>query len=202
MNSRTFLTSRPLLLPLALPLALALTGCGSVIAGAPSQAELEERAGYAQLSLDHVYVTEIEGFTLARQSVGVMGDDGFQATYVAKDGTQVTLGADRGTFTDQDCAASPKSAPCAPEKPGWYRTSDGQHTYIRVEDGVRITLGAPLTVGKDRLRAAAERAHRADARELDDVLPEKPAGGGAPVQRGDLPAEGDGAPDNSVGVGG
>ncbi|MFE7412223.1 hypothetical protein [Streptomyces laurentii] len=215
MNSRAISACCLLLVPLSLALAGCGTETGTTTAGdptgqatgtptpsAPPRAELEERARYAQVDPKHVYVTEADGFTLARQSAGVMGDDGFQATYVAPDGTQITLTAERGTFGDKECAATARGDRCTAEKPGWYRVSAERHTYIRAEDGVRIEVGAPPTVRKDLLRAAAEHAHRADDRELDGVLPEKPAGGWQPVERGDLPPVGDGAPDNSVGVGG
>lgn len=54
---------------------------------------------------------------------------------------------------------------------------------------------------RDTLRSAAQAAHPADDRELDEVLPEKTAPA-SPVERGDLPPVGDGAPNNDVGVGG
>ncbi|WP_344493164.1 hypothetical protein [Streptomyces enissocaesilis] len=55
---------------------------------------------------------------------------------------------------------------------------------------------------RDTLRQAAEKAHRADGRELDAVLPERGEGAGADEmpERGDLPPEGDGAPDNDMGA--
>ena len=71
---------------------------------------------------------------------------------------------------------------------------------MRAENGLRVEVAAPLTVERKALKGAAERTHRADAAELDAVLPER-TGGGQPVERGDLPP-GDGAPDNSVGAGG
>jgi hypothetical protein len=56
-------------------------------------------------------------------------------------------------------------------------------------------------VDRDTLRAAAKAAHLADDQELDEILPHQQASA-SPVERGDLPAEGDGAPDNEVDVGG
>jgi hypothetical protein len=58
------------------------------------------------------------------------------------------------------------------------------------------------TVDRATLRKAAEAAHAAGDAELDAVLPTERPGGGAPVERGDLPPVGDGAPDNGVGAGG
>ncbi|MEU8519232.1 hypothetical protein [Streptomyces sp. NBC_01216] len=185
------------------PLALALTGCGTERLGAspPDHAELVARASAAQTRVEHVYVTEAEGFTLARQSAGVIGDDGFRLTYVAKDGARLTLSAERQPFTDKDCSAPSQGETCAREDGSWYRHSAYGHTYVRNEGALRITLGAPLSVSRETLRETAARAHRADDAELDAVLPEE-TGPRIPVERGDLPPEGDGAPDNSVGVGG
>jgi hypothetical protein len=53
------------------------------------------------------------------------------------------------------------------------------------------------------LRAAAEAVHRPDAEELTALLPPAPEGSATePVERGDLPPVGDGAPDNEVGASG
>ncbi|MEV6652070.1 hypothetical protein [Streptomyces sp. NPDC051219] len=59
-------------------------------------------------------------------------------------------------------------------------------------------------VDRETLRVAARSAHPADEAELDDLLPEAPgaASGGQPVERGDLPPVGDGAPDNEGGTSG
>jgi hypothetical protein len=102
-------------------------------------------------AVELIYVTGLPGYELARQSVGVYGDDGFQSAYVS--------------------------------------ASDGSSDR--------------KTVNRDTLRRAAESAHRADDQELDAVLPELGADStGRPVERGDLPPVGDGAPDNGVGVSG
>ncbi|MCT4355363.1 hypothetical protein M5362_19700 [Streptomyces sp. Je 1-79] len=190
---------------LLLPLALAVTGCGTKVLGAtpPDRAELQARARALQTLPEHVYVTEADGFELAEQSVGVLGGDGFSATYVSKTGGQITIGVDRGTVDEKTCAAEASaSGACEKDGKGWYRASGGRHAYLRTENGLRIQLTAD-TAGVDRavLRAAAEKAHRADDAELDAVLPEE-TGPGEPVERGDLPPVGDGAPDNGVGASG
>lgn len=221
-----------LLLPAALLLLspLALTGCGTETAGSgnrasedagsgagpkPSRADLEDRARAAQTRTAHVYVTEADGFTLAEQSVGVLGDDGFQAVYVArKGGAQIKVGVERGTVDDTSCRGlHPPAKRCEKDGKGWYRTagpgspdstdaSGSWHAYARSEHGLRIQLSAdPALVDRDTLRAAAEKAHRADAAELDAVLPKKTSPA-TPVERGDIPSDGDGAPQDPPGVGG
>ncbi|GHC47588.1 hypothetical protein [Streptomyces flavofungini] len=233
-----------LLLPTALLLLapLALTGCGSEHAGSenpdsgnagsehagsgagptPSRADLEDRARAAQTRTAHVYVTEADGFTLAEQSVGVLGDDGFQAVYVAKEGgAQIKVGVERGTVDGKTCrSVHPPAGRCEKDGKGWYRTpgsadSSGSagssgasgstgswHAYARSEHGLRVQLSAdPRLVDRDTLRAAAEQAHRADAAELDAVLPKKTSPA-TPVERGDIPRDGDGAPQDPPGAGG
>ncbi|MGW4627602.1 hypothetical protein [Streptomyces rubiginosohelvolus] len=218
---------RPLLLTptLAMTLALAATGCGTEPAPgsqtaadrsssaepAPDRAELEARASAAQLVAAHVWVTEAAGYALARQSVGVLGDDGFGSVYTEPDGGQIRLSVERLPHADADCTDDP--APGSAQEPlvacerdgeQWYRATESGHAYAREQGGLVVTLsGTRQEVDRATLRAASLAAHRADDHELDQVLP--PAGetaGRAPVERGDLPPEGDGAPDNEVGASG
>ncbi|WP_406061996.1 hypothetical protein OG462_28855 [Streptomyces sp. NBC_01077] len=196
---------RPTLLAL-LPLALAVTGCGTETAGGrptPGPAELDARARWAQTDKDHVYVTGAEGFEVSRMASGVIGDDGFQVTYVTKDGVRLTVSAERRPFSDEECAATitAEQDSCVRDGDRWYLRSAERHAYVREENGLRVEVAAPPTLSRNVLEGAAERAHRADAAELDAVLPEE-TGPGQPVERGDLPPVGDGAPDNSVGAGG
>ncbi|MEU5372177.1 hypothetical protein ABZ362_24915 [Streptomyces sp. NPDC005951] len=208
-----------------LTLALAATGCGtepapgsqtsadrSSSAGpAPDRTELEARASAAQLVAAHVWVTEAAGYALARQSVGVLGDDGFGSVYTEPDGGQIRLSVERLPHADADCTDGP--APGSAQEPlvacerdgeQWYRATESGHAYAREQDGLVVTLsGTRREVDRPTLRAAARAAHRADDYELDQVLPPAGEGGGrAPVERGDLPPEGDGAPDNEVGASG
>jgi hypothetical protein len=86
----------------------------------------------------------------------------------------------------------------------WYRTSAGEHEYAVPEDGhvVRISAGTAL-VDRDVLRAAARAAHRPADAELAFLLPHMPPPPpGEPIERGDLPSHGDGAPNNDVGASG
>ncbi|MGA5469179.1 hypothetical protein ACPCUK_10155 [Streptomyces arboris] len=227
MTSRCRSPRLRLLLPtvtLALALA-AVTGCGSVPAPgsesaadrsssaepAPDRAELESRASAAQLVAEHVWVTEAAGYALARQSVGVLGDDGFGSSYTAPDGGMLQLSVERRPHAVADCTDG--SAPAGGQEPlvtcerdgeQWYRATESGHAYAQEQGDLVITVsGERERVDRATLRSAARAAHRADDHELDRVLP--PAGDGSgrqPVERGDLPPVGDGAPNNGVGASG
>ncbi|MDK1475753.1 hypothetical protein QNO07_20415 [Streptomyces sp. 549] len=208
-----------------LALALPLSGCGGEGAAAPDQAELRARAKTLGVRLELVHVTEVPGYDLASQSVGPIGHDGFTASYVSTSGGGVIqLAVDRGRPEDTHCASEQGAAPQQCERDGkhWYLPGPEQHEYQRAGDGylTRVTADR-AAVDRSTLRSAAENARRADARELDDLLPEataapapggpgpgsgpgeEPTGPGSPpTERGDLPTQGDGAPDNEVGVGG
>ncbi|GAA3793792.1 hypothetical protein ACFS5L_37785 [Streptomyces phyllanthi] len=217
------------LLPLAL-LPLLLTACGNekVVVGAsqpvrpvPDRAELRARAEALGLAPELVYVTEPSGFTLARQSVGVYGGDGFSSTYWSeKSGARFLLSVDRGTMTATNCPKQPvgqvtgEPVTCERDGDAWYRASGGLHEYAVPEKGhvVRVS-GDTAEVGRDVLRAAAEAARRPTDSELAFLLPKPhhggpggPGGSGGPggvvgpVERGDLPPVGDGAPNNEVGT--
>ncbi|MFD9907851.1 hypothetical protein [Streptomyces sp. NPDC059063] len=208
-----------LVLPALLLAPLVLTGCGSEDAGsgpgsssgsgsgggsAPDHAELKARALAAQTRVEHVYLTEADGYEAAKQSAGVLGDDGFQVTYVKRDGgQQFTVYVDRGAVDDKNCRTAPPAAKsCEKDGKGWYRVTAERHEYARSENGLRIQVAAdPKAVSRAVLRAAAEKVHRADDRELDAILPER-VPGGEPVERGDLPPNGDGAPQDPPGAGG
>ncbi|GAB2716702.1 hypothetical protein [Streptomyces bullii] len=197
-------------LPALCVLPVLLTACGTEKAGTGSPAdpaELASRARASGIAPEHVYVTEVSGFTLAQQSVGVYGGDGFSATYVsAQGGGQLHLRVDRGTMTAESCprrpvgTASGARTTCERDGEAWYRSGGGQREYAVPKKGhvVRITGEG---VERDVLRQAARSVHRPSDAELDTLLP--PASGPTePVERGDLPPVGDGAPDNNVGTSG
>ena len=180
---------------LAVPAILALGACaGSGGAGDPALptaiATWSEPAGIAP---DLVYVTDVEGFELNTQSVGVMGDDGMSAIYVRYGGealATVMLTTSRDlTSNDVPCAELPDSsepAPvlrCAVERGDAYIALDGED------------------VDAATVRAAAEAVRVPRADELDHLFADVQVAE-APVERGDLPSEGDGAPLNEPGPGG
>ncbi|CAM5614419.1 Membrane lipoprotein OS=Streptomyces tendae OX=1932 GN=GUR47_31335 PE=4 SV=1 [Streptomyces tendae] len=210
-------------LPVLLLAALLLTACGSEKAGGPGPSgpasapaadagtgELASRAQAMGVAPELVYVTEAAGFTLAQQSVGVLGDEGFSATWVDGDtNALLRLAVDRGTITAGTCADQPvgdmpgEHTTCERDGRAWYRTGAGRHEYALPEEGHVVRVSAEKdAVPRDVLRAAALAAHRPDAAETDRLLPSAEPAPSAPVERGDLPPFGDGAPDNHVDVGG
>ncbi|MCH5672425.1 hypothetical protein [Streptomyces gilvus] len=207
--------------PLLLLPALLLTGCGTEKASAGTgpgdgsstaaadPAELAARAKALGIAPELVYVTEAPGYTLAPQSVGVSGDDGFSAAYWSeRTGTQLELRVDRVTFTAGTCAQQPVGGSdasvgltkCTRDGDDWYRTAGTWNGYAVPKQGYTILLSGS-GVARETLRDAALAVHRPSAAELDALLPPAPAPGAtspAPVRRGDLPPNGDGAPNNDV----
>ncbi|KOX02989.1 hypothetical protein [Streptomyces sp. NRRL B-3648] len=154
------------------------TPAATTPAATTSRTELDEHLRALGIAPELVYLTDVPGFTLAQQSIGVNGDDGFSASYWAKDGAVLHLYAERGSAAD-----CPTDYVCrAPAKGRVVRIS-----------GEKVAPGV--------LRRAADAVHRPAPEELAGLLP-PPRTATAPVQRGDLPSYGDGAPDNSVGEGG
>ncbi|MGY3204699.1 hypothetical protein ACVW19_005214 [Streptomyces sp. TE5632] len=200
-------TVRPLLPLLLVPLLL--TACGSEPGqtrdtDAPA-AELITRSRALGIAPELVYVIEAPGFALARQSVGVYGGDGFSATYVSRQGgEQLRLYVDRGTMSASDCAEGQQT--CESDEEGiWYRSGQGAHEYAVVKKGHVVRLEGDAGVPRDVLRKAARDARRPSGEEAAELLPSAPVGGAAPsepVERGDLPPAGDGAPRNDVDAGG
>lgn len=212
--------ARALSLSLPLLLPALLTGCGAqkadagtgtVEASPADPTELAARAKALGVAPEFVYVTRAAGYTLAQQSVGVYGGDGFSATYWSrKAGTQLTLSVDRGTMTAENCPEQPvggagdasSGTTCTRDGDAWYRSDGQQEEYAIPKKGHVVRLrgeGVPREV----LSEAARNVHRPSADELDTLLPD--TGGQQPtepVERGDLPPVGDGAPDNHVDVGG
>ncbi|MFD3310382.1 hypothetical protein [Streptomyces sp. NPDC058694] len=190
------------------------TGTGSSAAPADSAdpAELSARARALGVAPELVYVTEAPGFAVAQQSVGVFGGDGFHTAYFSqKTHAQFELFVDRGTLTAENCAGtqvgqgSGGSVACERDGDAWYRKGGGQHEYAVPRDGhvIRV-VGDAERLDRAVLREAAEAAHHPDAAELTALLPPAPEGAAAtePVERGDLPPVGDGAPNNEVGASG
>lgn len=169
----------------ALPLLLVTACAGPAQPAAPG--ELAAAAEPHGIAPDLVYVTEIDGFTLAAQSVGVYGSDGMSAAYTGSSGTvMLTTGRE----------PSPSAPPCD-QLPG---TTAGGELSCSVVHGAAHVLLAGDGVDAEVLRAAGAAVRVPTTRELDGLF------GGLstphpPVERGDLP-EWDGAPDNEPGPGG
>jgi len=186
--------------PLLLAL-LALSACGTQ--GALSQ-EAIDQARVQGAAPDLIYVVDLPGYELAEQSVGAVNEEGFGAFYVSPDGKQVQLRVDRDEFSDALCAtrpvtdAMPVDAPvrCSRDEVGWYRQAAGRHEYAAVRGDALLLLAARLTdVGRETLKTAIAGARQAAVTGTPSPWP-------SPVERGDLPTTGDGAPDNEVGPGG
>ncbi|TDE02417.1 hypothetical protein [Jiangella asiatica] len=186
---------------------LALAACGTESAAGPAPADqLADRAAEIGVAPEMMYAVSLDGFAPAWQSIGVHGDSGYNAAYVSTDGAVAMLTVDPRGMTDADCPARPlataadpaAAVECTAEGDGWYRVSGDQHEYVAVHDGVAVALGAGVgTVDREALADAVAGAHPPTADELDELFPpERGDPGGAPVDRGDLPAEGDGAPIN------
>jgi hypothetical protein len=73
---------------------------------APS-AEQRQRAQAAGFDVDLVYVTEVDGYTLAAGGSGVYGDAGYQAIYSSSRGDDLRLTVERRSLDDGTCAALP-----------------------------------------------------------------------------------------------
>jgi hypothetical protein len=184
-----------------------LAGCGA--GGGPSNQELATRAAAMGVPIELVYVTDLDGYHPAAGGAGAYGDRGFQLVYASDRGEDVRLTVTRQAMTAAGCAAVPIPAAeppgaavtCEQDGAGWRRTSGDRHEYavahgadlVRVSGKVDVT---PLDV----LSRAATDAHPASAAELDRVLP--PLDRSRPVERGDLPRNGDGAPLDPTGPGG
>ncbi|MGC0416257.1 hypothetical protein [Embleya sp. AB8] len=164
---------------------LLLAGCGSTDGhragatgtgtSAPSlDPAMIERAALLGTTPGMVYVTDVPGFELARQSVAVYGDAGFQATYVSTTGRQIHLAVDaQGAAA---CPATPPPTPpresCSADGDAWYRATPTEHTYTRAVAGLVLHLwAAPAEVDRATLRAAALAARPANDAELPAVLP-------------------------------
>ncbi|MFI9612299.1 hypothetical protein ACIHCM_11580 [Streptomyces sp. NPDC052023] len=199
--------------PRALPWAALLipvlvTGCGTATEPAAG-AEAASRARASGIAPEHLYATGAAGFTLAQQSVGVYGGDGFSAVYVSQEtGAHIQLTVDRGTMTAAGCpgrpvaGASGGTTKCVRDGDAWYRVTGGHREYAVPKDGHVVHVGGSAGVSRDVLREAALGAHRPSAGELDALLPSAAPAPTAPLERGDLPPVGDGAPRDEVGTSG
>lgn len=177
-------------LRLALPVvaALGLSGCGG---GAAGLSEIAGRSTPAGIAPELVYVTEIDGFDLATQSVGVSGDDGLSATYVNGNGATVTLSTRSGS--------DPSATACADLPDG----ASGPDLRCAVRrDDVTVVLTGQDGAEPIHLRAAADAVRVPSKNELEHLFSDVPAGPKEPVERGDLPGNGDGAPIDEPGPGG
>ncbi|MEU7452050.1 hypothetical protein [Streptosporangium roseum] len=188
-------------LPILLGLAV-LSGCGSE--GTLSQAALDQARAQG-VAPDLIYVVDLPGYELAEQSVGGVGGEGFGAFYVSPEGGQVELRTDRGTFSDALCADTPvkdaepaAAVRCERDEVGWYRVAGDHHEYTVVSGDHYIRLNGRVgEADRAALKAAVAGARHVTGEGSGTPLPSR-----TPVERGDLPTNGDSAPDNDAGAGG
>ncbi|GAA4210495.1 hypothetical protein GCM10022252_78400 [Streptosporangium oxazolinicum] len=154
---------------------------------------------------DLIYLVDLPGFELADLSAGVVGDDGFGATYWSQDG-RVELRAHHSTSDGALLAstrlmgAEPWTAPvrCEHDEVGSYRSAGGRHEYAVLRAGHLIWLNCPVgLVDRAVLKAAMAGVRQVTWKGSRTPPPRHP-----PVRRGDLPTTGDGAPVEYRGVGG
>ena len=175
---------------------LALGACASLRSGTPAEVEvIAERVGYVGIAPELVRVTDVDGFDLVTQGVGVYGSDGMSAMWSRVDGD----GPDVVTLTTSRPTDPPLGEPvptCAdlPDSAAPALACEVEH-----EDAVVRLTGE--NVEASTLRAAAEAVRVPSAGDLDRVFADVPRDPGPPVERGDLPG-GDRAPDDEPGLGG
>ena len=186
---------------------------GGVEAPVVADADADEMAEAARslgIAPDLVYTTDADGYDLAVQSVGRNGEEGLSATWFNDaTGAMLTIRTDRGELTAADCPSTPldeafdAAVQCEQEAGGlWHRSAGDAHEYVVARGGVLIRVSGAGTPPEE-LRAAAVAVHVPSADELALLFsdaPELPTG--PPVERGDVPEDGDGAPVDPVGPGG
>lgn len=188
-------------------LAASVVGCASAMPADPDT--IAQRATAVGMSPDLVYVTAVDGYDLAPQSVGLTGGAGISASWFnGQTGGILTVRTDRGTLTPETCPEMPlwdtldAGVACSNEGDIWHRFSDSGEEYMVARDGVLILVtGTNLTDPSD-LEAAAEAVRLPSDAELDLLFSDLPAGPAQPIERGDLPENGDGAPLDPTGPGG
>ncbi|NLP85186.1 hypothetical protein HF576_15165 [Microbacterium sp. CFH 90308] len=210
--------TRPLraIAPAALSVAVAvvavsLGGCASAMPGTDvaDPDTIAARASAVGIAPELVYTTEVDGYDLAPQSVGTGAADGMSATWFNQaTGAMLTIRTDRGELTAASCAeiplwdASDAAVTCTEEDGIWHRSGGGVHEYVTVRDGALIMVTGMNNVPSEDLLAAAEAVHVPSGAELELLFSDLPKVPAAPVERGDLPDNGDGAPIDPVGPGG
>ncbi|HEY9308784.1 MAG TPA: hypothetical protein VIP82_13370 [Microbacterium sp.] len=191
--------------------AVSLGGCASQMPGtdAADPSVIAERASAVGIAPELVFTTQVDGYDLAPQSVGTGAADGMSATWVDETtGAMLTIRTDRGELTADSCAETPlweapdEPVTCTDEEGVWHRSGGSLHEYIAVRDGALIRVTGMNDAPPEELLAAAKAVHVPSDAELELLFSDLPEAPGEPVERGDLPENGDGAPIDPVGPGG
>ena len=191
---------------------LSLVGCAprtGADADPASADSIAASANAAGIAPELVFTTEVDGFDLAAQSVGLGAADGMTATWFNADtGSMLTIRSDFGELTEESCIAVPlwdapsETVSCADEDGIWHRSGGDTHEYVAVRDGALIWVSGMDGTSQEDLLTAAQNVRVPSEAELEQLFADVPPGPGEPVERGDLPENGDGAPSNPTGPGG
>ncbi|MFF6993186.1 hypothetical protein [Streptomyces sp. NPDC010273] len=167
------------LLPLFLVPVL-LTGCDADKNGGATadSADLDAAARVWGVAPELVYVTQVSGYTVFKESAGEYEDE-FVTAYRSDEGTtKFGLFAGRGTMTARSCPERPlgevsdKRVTCEHDGDAWYRKAGASHEYAVPIDDVLVHLIADADkVDRAVLREAAEAVHRPTGTELAALLP-------------------------------
>lgn len=191
--------------------AVSLSGCASQTPGtdAADPSLIAERASAVGIAPELVFTTQVDGYDLAPQSVGTGAADGMSATWVHDTtGAMLTIRTDRGELTAASCVETPlweapaEPVTCTEEEGVWHRSGGSVHEYIAVRDGALILVTGLNDARPAELEAAAKAVHVPSEAELELLFSDLPVVPAEPVERGDLPENGDGAPIDPVGPGG
>ncbi|UIN30965.1 hypothetical protein [Microbacterium binotii] len=201
--------SRPLLGVWVALVTVVAAGCATSAGNPASVDAISERVGGVGISADLVFTTAVPGYTLAPQSVGVSNEEGMSATWIRDgSGAMISLRTQRGGMTAETCAALPMwddpEAPvtCTEEDGIWHRERNGAHEDIVVRAGATVRIIGSTGATADEIDAAAKAVHVPSSTELDHMFSDTPRTPPTPVERGDLPENGDGAPIQPSGSGG
>ncbi|GGH41970.1 hypothetical protein [Microbacterium album] len=192
-------------------LAVSLSGCASAAPGEdPADlGAIAERANAVGVAPELVYTTELDGYRLAPQSVGVVGAEGLSASWFNEaTGAVLTIRSEHGELTAASCPETPLwdalggPVTCTEQEGVWHRTLDGTHEYVAVRDGASIRVTGMNNAPQAELLAAAKAVRVPSEAELEGLFSDAPRHPAGPVERGDLPDHGDGAPIDPSGPGG
>jgi hypothetical protein len=189
-----------------------LSGCASTAstsgADAADAATIAARASVNGIAPELVFAIAVDGFDLAPQSVGAVDEAGMSATWFNQaTGGMLTIRTGHGEMTAESCMETPLwDAPgtpdeCTDEDGAWHRTGGGVHEYVAVRDDASVRVTGSNTEPSD-LSAAAKSVHVPTDAELEHLFSDLPTVAPTPVERGDLPDHGDGAPIDPQGPGG
>ena len=149
----------------------------------------------------------------APQSVGPGAAGGITATWFnGSTGSTLTIRTDAGDdaddLTEASCAAMPlwdapdDAVTCTREDGVWHRSAGGIHEYVAARDGALIRVTGMDGASRADLLAAAKAVRVPSEAELQRLFSDVPRSPVEPLQRGDLPENGDGAPIDPTGPGG